>query len=75
MSSQRVALEFTPRRLRDSRSGAIARYNLAYSLLVFSAIAWAFKAPFAPFADLSGAAAVVILLIAALHKSWVEPCS
>jgi len=68
MSSKRVALEFTPRRLRDSRSGAIARYNLAYSLLVFSAVAWAFKAPFA---DLSGAAAVVILLIAALHKSWV----
>jgi len=27
MSSKRVALEFTPRRLRDSRSGAIARYN------------------------------------------------
>jgi hypothetical protein len=59
-------LEFTPRRLRDSRSGAIARYT--YSLLVFSAVAWAFKAPFA---DLSGAAAGVILLIAALHKSWV----
>jgi len=27
MSSKRVAWEFTPRRLRDSRSGAIARYN------------------------------------------------
>jgi hypothetical protein len=40
----------------------------AYSLLVFSAAAWAFKAPFA---DLSGAIAVVILLIAALRKSWV----
>jgi hypothetical protein len=34
----------------------------AYSLLVFSAAAWAFKAPFA---DLSGAIAVVILLITA----------
>jgi len=41
---------------------------VAYSLLVFSAVAWAFKAPFA---DLSGAVAVVILLIAALRKSWV----
>jgi hypothetical protein len=41
---------------------------LAYSLLVFSAVACAFKAPFA---DLCGAAAVVILLIAALRKSWV----
>lgn len=41
---------------------------VAYSLLVFSAVAWAFKAPFA---DFSGAAAVVILLIAALRKSWV----
>jgi len=45
---------------------------VAYSLLVFSAVAGAFKKRFA---DLSGAAAVVILLIAALHKSWVEPCS
>jgi hypothetical protein len=41
---------------------------VSYSLLVFSAAAWALKAPFA---DLSGAAAVVILLIAALRKSWV----
>jgi O-antigen/teichoic acid export membrane protein len=40
----------------------------AYSLLVFSAAAWALKAPFA---DLSEAAAVAILLIAALRKSWV----
>jgi hypothetical protein len=47
---------------------APSRYNLAYSLLVFSAVASAFKAPFD---DLSGAAAVVSLLIAALHKSWV----
>jgi flagellar biogenesis protein FliO len=35
---------------------------------VFSAAAWALKAPFA---DLSGAAAVVVLLIVALRKSWV----
>jgi len=41
---------------------------VAYSLLVFSAVAWSFKTTFA---DLSGAAAVVILLIAALRKSWV----
>src|SRR5262245_5796177 len=40
----------------------------SYSLLVFSAAAWALKAPFA---DLSGAAAVVVLLIVALRKSWV----
>jgi hypothetical protein len=40
----------------------------AYALLVFSAAAWALKAAFA---DLSGAAAVTILLIAALRKSWV----
>jgi hypothetical protein len=39
----------------------------AYALLVFSAAAWALKAAFA---DLSGAA-VTILLIAALRKSWV----
>ena len=45
----------------------------SYSLLVFSAAAWALKAPFA---DLSGAAAVVVLLvvvllIVALRKSLV----
>jgi hypothetical protein len=40
----------------------------AYTLLVFSAAAWALHAPFA---DLSGAAAVVTLLIAALRKSWI----
>jgi hypothetical protein len=40
----------------------------SYSLLVFSAAAWALKAPFA---NLSGAAAVVVLLIVALRKSWV----
>jgi hypothetical protein len=40
----------------------------SYSLFVFSAAAWALKAPFA---DLSGAAAVVVLLIVALRKSWV----
>jgi len=69
MSSKRVALEFTPRRLRDSRSGAIARYNRGlFASRILGGWAWAFKAPFA---DLSDAAAVVILLIAALHKSWV----
>jgi len=40
----------------------------SYSLLVFSAAAWALKAPFA---NLSGAAAVVVLLIVAPRKSWV----
>lgn len=40
----------------------------SYTLLVFSAVAWALKAPFA---DISGAAAAVALLIAALRKSWV----
>ncbi len=39
----------------------------SYALLIFSAAAWALKAPFAA---LSGALAVVILLIAALRKSW-----
>jgi hypothetical protein len=38
---------------------------VAYSLLVFLAVGPERSA------DLSGAAAVVILLIAALHKSWV----
>src|SRR4029078_5817731 len=64
---------FTPRRLRDSRSGAIARYNRGlFDCGILGGWAWAFKAPIA---DWSGAAAVVILLIAARHKSWVEPCS
>ena|SRR6187401_117112 len=41
---------------------------VAYSLLVFLAVGpERSKHP--------SAAAVVILLIAALHKSWVEPCS
>ena len=40
----------------------------SYTLLVFSAAAFAMKAPFA---NLSGAAAVVTLLIVALRKSWV----
>jgi len=39
----------------------------SYSLLVFAAVAWALKAPFA---DLSGAAVAVVLLIVALRKSW-----
>ena len=41
----------------------------SYSLLVFSAAAWALKAPFA---DLSGAAAVVVLLVVVLPLS---PCA
>ncbi|HZP09421.1 hypothetical protein [Methyloceanibacter sp.] len=44
----------------------------SYALLIFSAAAWTLKAPFA---DLSGAIAAVILLVAALRKSWTVTLS
>jgi hypothetical protein len=40
----------------------------SYTLLVVSAAAWALRAPFANFVV---AAAVLVLLITALRKSWI----
>jgi hypothetical protein len=66
-----INLSFLLRRLAPEETEMLWDMVLpiaSYALLVFSAAAWALKALFA---DLSGAAAVVILLIAALRKSWM----